>query len=86
MVTGKIREIIRYPVKSLQGERVKNTKIKEYGLYGDRSHVFIDETKKKKYYMATYNQKLLTYRAEFAGEDKDTEYPDVKITAPDGRM
>ena len=46
MLIGHIQEIVRHPVKSFRGENVSQTKIMEYGLYGDRSHAFLDDTKK----------------------------------------
>ncbi len=49
MVIGQIKEIVRHPVKSFRGESVQKTKVMEYGLYGDRSHVFMDETRPGKF-------------------------------------
>jgi uncharacterized protein YcbX len=37
MLIGYIQEIMRYPVKSFQGESVQKTRVMDYGLYGDRS-------------------------------------------------
>ncbi|WP_258832680.1 MULTISPECIES: MOSC domain-containing protein [Peribacillus] len=82
---GHINSIIRYPVKSFQGESVTKTKIKNYGLYGDRSHVFIDESRVKQFFMATYNINLLSYKAMFEGEENDTQFPKVRIITPNGR-
>ncbi|QKG84471.1 hypothetical protein GXN76_08280 [Kroppenstedtia pulmonis] len=62
------------------------SKIESYGLYGDRSHVFIDETKAKKYLMATHFPELLGYQAEFVGHEGYDEYPKVKITTPSGQV
>jgi uncharacterized protein YcbX len=42
---GEIIQINRYPVKSFAGESLTTSKIEAYGVYGDRSHAFIDETK-----------------------------------------
>ncbi|WP_254052736.1 MOSC domain-containing protein [Bacillus sp. V59.32b] len=82
---GLIKEIYRYPVKSFHGESVAKSKVQDYGLYGDRSHVFIDEARRKKYLMATYIPEMLAYKAQFEGEEKDDQFPRVKIAAPDGR-
>jgi len=85
-IIGKIKDIIRYPVKSFHGEKLLKSKVESYGLYGDRSHVFIDETKTKKYLMATHFPELLGYQAEFAGHEGYDEYPKVKITTPSGKV
>ena len=45
MLIGHIKEIVRHPVKSFHGETFQQTKIMEYGLYGDRSHAFLDDTR-----------------------------------------
>lgn len=36
MATGTITELWRYPVKSMQGERVTESEVTEGGLVGDR--------------------------------------------------
>jgi len=42
---GKIVQINRYPVKSFAGEKLNSVGLELYGLYGDRSHAFVDDTK-----------------------------------------
>ncbi|PLR95059.1 MOSC domain-containing protein [Bacillus sp. T33-2] len=83
---GEIQNIIRYPVKSFQGEKVQQSTIEAYGLYGDRSHVFIDETKPRKYVMATHFPELLKYEAQFEGQESSEKYPQVRITTPQGKQ
>lgn len=39
---GEILEISRYPVKSFAGERLNRVELESYGIYGDRSHAFVD--------------------------------------------
>ncbi|WP_248930365.1 MOSC domain-containing protein [Paenibacillus hamazuiensis] len=84
---GEITHIARYPVKSFAGESLAGGKLERYGLYGDRSHSFIDETKEgwDSYFTARDIPDMLRYRAELAGEDSENEFPEVRVTAPDGR-
>lgn len=42
MATGTITELWRYPVKSMQGERVTESEVTEGGLVGDRSYAVVD--------------------------------------------
>lgn len=85
-IIGELNTIIRYPVKSFYGEAISKSRIESYGLYGDRSHVFIDETKAKKYLMATHFPELMGYKAKFEGEERADQYPNVKITSPNGKV
>ncbi len=64
MLIGHIKEIVRHPVKSFRGESVQQTKIMEYGLYGDRSHAYIDETKDGDFLTITQFQEMVRYGAE----------------------
>ncbi|WP_429874705.1 MOSC N-terminal beta barrel domain-containing protein [Fictibacillus sp. NRS-1165] len=81
---GHIKEIIRHPVKSFYGESVKETKIMKYGLYGDRSHAFLDETRKGKFLTITQFPEMVRYKARFAGEESIDRYPKVEIVTPEG--
>jgi hypothetical protein len=85
---GEIRQLFRYSVKSFAGESLDTVKIETYGLFGDRSHAFIDETKEDwdRYVTARTIPAMLGYRAELAGEEAAAdEFPPVRVTAPDGR-
>lgn len=84
---GYISEIYRYPVKSFAGERLEHAKIESYGLYGDRSHAFIDETKEgwDQYVTARHIPSMIGYKTKFMGEGSQDEFPKVVITSPDGR-
>ena len=84
---GEIEQIWRYPVKSFAGERLESCRIETYGLYGDRSHAFIDETKEgwSRYFFARQIPVMLRYRARLIGEGTEREFPPVEIMAPDGR-
>ncbi|PLR86524.1 MOSC domain-containing protein [Bacillus canaveralius] len=84
MVIGEIKEIIRHPVKSFRGEKVEKTTIQSYGLYGDRSHAFLDETRPGKFLTATQLPAMLMFHAEFTGPESLTEFPAIKIQSPFG--
>ena len=87
MRIGRVREIWRYPVKSMGGERVEQTTLDVRGVHGDRLWAMRDEDKG-----ALTNAKripsLLLLRARFASEPAADvapgKVPDVVITFPDG--
>ncbi|SFT15371.1 MOSC domain-containing protein [Paenibacillus sp. BC26] len=85
---GTITAINRFPVKSLGGEALQSSRIENYGLYGDRSHAFIDETKEgwDQYFTARTAPAMLHYRASLeAGAETTDHFAGLRITAPDGR-
>ncbi|WP_281244553.1 MOSC domain-containing protein [Thermoflavimicrobium dichotomicum] len=78
--------MMRYPVKSFQGDSVQRTKVMEYGLYGDRSHAFLDETRPGKFLTITQCPEMVKYKARFLGEELLEHYPPLEITTPDGKV
>lgn len=86
MLIGSIKEIVRHPVKSFYGESVKKTKIMDYGLYGDRSHAYVDETNKGNFLTITRFQEMVRYKARFIGEESIEEYPKVEVMTPEGKI
>jgi Uncharacterized Fe-S protein len=86
---GRITQLTRYPVKSMAGETLQRAPIAAYGLYGDRSHAFIDNAKEgwDSFITARQYPQMLGYTAALP-DDGGTEeaFPDVRITAPDGRQ
>ncbi|WP_413375904.1 MOSC domain-containing protein [Alkalihalobacillus sp. 1P02AB] len=86
MLIGHIKELIRHPVKSFYGETVQKTKIMEYGLYGDRSHAFIDEMRRGKFLTITQFPEMARYKARFVGEETMDKYPKVEIITPEGKV
>ncbi|WP_181348055.1 MOSC domain-containing protein [Thalassobacillus sp. CUG 92003] len=86
MLIGHIEEVVRHPVKSFRGEHVHQTNIMEYGLYGDRSHAYLDDTKKGNFLTITQFPEMVRYKAEFEGEELVEEYPKVKVTTPEGKV
>lgn len=87
MRIGTVRELWRFPVKSMGGERVGATSITERGVHGDRLWAVRDEGKD-----AITNAKripsLLLLTARFVREPAPDagpgNIPDVEITFPDG--
>ncbi len=86
MIIGELKEIVRHPIKSFRGENVQQTFIAPYGLYGDRSHAFLDETRPGKYLTATQLPEMIGYTASFIGEETLDTYPSIKIVSPEGKI
>ncbi|MEH7535397.1 MOSC N-terminal beta barrel domain-containing protein, partial [Bacillus toyonensis] len=86
MIIGELKEIVRHPIKSFRGENVQQTYIASYGLYGDRSHAFLDETRPGKYLTATQLPEMIGYTASFIGEESLDIYPPIKIISPEGKI
>lgn len=42
MISGRVTELWRYPVKSMLGERLEEAEITEHGVLGDRSFALVD--------------------------------------------
>lgn len=80
-IIGKIRDINRYPVKSLAGETLEVCDIESYGLAGDRYCAFYDETKEgwSRFVTARNIPSLLSYHAKFIDGD-------IEVTTPDGTV
>ena len=85
MLIGHIKEIVRHPVKSFSGESVKSSKIMEYGLYGDRSHAYVDETSKGNFLTITQFPEMVRYKARFIGVESIEEYPKIEVITPEGK-
>ncbi|WP_028550157.1 MOSC domain-containing protein [Paenibacillus sp. UNC451MF] len=87
MLIGEIKEIHRYPVKSLAGESLQQVQVERYGIYGDRSHALMDPTQEgwDRFITARDIPKLLSYRARFEGEGSERQFPEVAITDTEGR-
>ncbi|MFX3636929.1 MAG: MOSC domain-containing protein [Candidatus Pristimantibacillus sp.] len=88
---GQMMDITRYPVKSMAGEKVSQTYIASYGIYGDRSHAFVDNTKVgwDRYITARQIPQMLGYKAKFAetiDERIEGNFPAIEVVSPDGEM
>ncbi|MCT2534885.1 MOSC domain-containing protein [Aquibacillus koreensis] len=86
MLIGHIKEIVRHPVKSFRGESIEKTKIMDYGLYGDRSHTYVDDTKKGDFLTISQFQEMVRYQARFVGEESMDKYPKVEVITPEGKV
>lgn len=89
MLVGSVKELRRYPVKSFAGEQLlEESRIEKYGMYGDRWHAFVDETKTgwNSYVTARGIPAMLGYRAEVIESPDESEPPHVRVTAPDGTL
>ncbi|WML49952.1 MOSC domain-containing protein [Neobacillus sp. PS3-34] len=61
MRVGKVKELYRYPVKSMGGERLQEAPVLEHGIPGDRSFAFMLDSK----YLTVENMpELLNYQAK----------------------
>ncbi|MFN2381967.1 MAG: MOSC domain-containing protein [Guyparkeria sp.] len=78
---GRVREIWRYPVKGMAGERLESCSVSERGIDGDRTWALRDASRGEVQSCKT-RPALLTCSAR-ASEDGDGE---VVITFPDGTM
>ena len=82
MVTGRVVELWRYPVKSMLGERLDSTDVGEHGITGDRSFALID-TETGKVCSAKRHDlygKLFEFRAHLVSESPLVAHIDF----PDG--
>lgn len=82
MYIGRIKEIVRHPIKSFQGERVARTQVMEYGLYGDRSHAFVHKTNRNQYVTITQLPQMAGFQARFTVQETMKHYPRVEVTTP----
>jgi uncharacterized protein len=86
MLVGHIKEIIRHPIKSFRGESIQQSKIMTYGLYGDRSHAYLDDTKNGNFLTITQYNEMVKYKSRFVGEETMEEYPKVEVMTPEGKV
>ncbi|MGC1192694.1 MAG: MOSC N-terminal beta barrel domain-containing protein, partial [Candidatus Binatus sp.] len=82
-VIGTVKEIWRYPVKSMAGERMKSAKMSARGIYGDRGWAIRDE-KAGEIRNARKLPMLLHCSAVYMREPNADDAPPAQITLPDG--
>jgi uncharacterized protein YcbX len=80
---GTVREIWRYPFKSMQGERLHASEVGAQGLRGDRGWAVRDETAGE-IRGAKKLPALLRCVARYRTEPDGARVPPVDITLPDG--
>ena len=83
MGIGAVREIWRYPVKSMAGERLAHAQVGAQGLWGDRGWAIRDETTGE-IHNAKRHPILLQCAATYRTEPGADSIPHVEITLPDG--
>ena len=87
---GTVRELWRYPVKSMAGERVNALRVDGRGAGGDRTHAVLHEHKgARKPLTAREAPRLLAWEARYPfnidGGVDPARPPFAIVTAPDGR-
>jgi uncharacterized protein YcbX len=87
-VIGTLAELWRYPIKSMQGERVSQGEVSPQGLRGDRRFALIDQETGK--VASAKNPRkwpgLLALHTRFVSEpDEDGSPGVVEVTFPDGK-
>jgi MOSC domain-containing protein len=83
MHIGTIKEIWRYPVKSMAGERLDSTTVESLGIPGDRGWALRDETTGE----ITNGKRfpfLMQCSACYRAQPEGTTIPPADITFPDG--
>ncbi|TMD99468.1 MAG: MOSC domain-containing protein [Chloroflexi bacterium] len=83
-----VREVWRYPVKSMTGERLESCLITDQGLEGDRRWAFIDHSPHRdgKWFNIKQHSALMTYRARLLDGALDLVAPDGSRIALDGDL
>lgn len=82
---GKVSELWRYPVKSMEGTRVEEGVIGKMGMLGDRNWALRDESLGE---LSTVrkNPKLLKFKATYDKEPGPDRVSPVTIELPDGSL
>jgi uncharacterized protein YcbX len=82
---GKVSELWRYPVQSLQGERLEALDFTTQGVVGDRGYCIVDDTNEGGTAARPQWKKLIGWRARYLAEPKaGADLPKVEITFDDG--
>jgi uncharacterized protein YcbX len=86
-IVGSVSKLSRFPVKSMQGERLEEAKLSSRGIAGDRAYALIDSETGK--VVSAKSVKLfpgiLNCRAEFVEPPRSgSEPPPVRIVLPNG--
>jgi uncharacterized protein YcbX len=82
-VIGTVKEIWRYPVKSMAGERMQRANVGTMGIHGDRGWAIRDE-KVGEIRNARKLPALLHCSAVYLREPSGSDTPPVQITMPNG--
>lgn len=82
---GRVVALVRYPVKSMRGEQIEETRVSWHGLAGDRRFAFVRGGNISRFPWLTAREvpKLLRYAPYFAdGGNPDASA--VRVITPDG--
>ena len=82
MIVGRIAELWRHPVKSMEGERIQTAELGPQGIPGDRAWAVRDE-RRGGIRGAKKIADLMRCQARFLSEPKEGEAPPAEITLPD---
>jgi uncharacterized protein len=90
MPLGTVRELWRYPVKSLGGERLQAVEVESRGVVGDRLWALVDTDGKLASGKTTRRFRklpgLLMHRATYGGDGPVVELSDGRRVAPDAAV
>ena len=84
MIVGHVKEIWRYPVKSMAGGQLKDCRVTERGIPGDRGWALRDE-EAKEIRGAKNFPVLMQCSARYLEEPNGGAVPQAEITLPDAR-
>ncbi|MGE3772886.1 MAG: MOSC N-terminal beta barrel domain-containing protein [Gammaproteobacteria bacterium] len=82
-IVGHVRELWRYPVKSMQGGRLREATVTPQGIVGDRGWAMRDEQRREVQWGKMYPQLMLCV-ARYREEPAPGVATPVDITFPDG--
>jgi uncharacterized protein YcbX len=85
MIVGKVKEIWRYPVKSMAGQRLDTCAVAMNGVLGDRGWAFRDE-QRGEITTARKIPGLMRFAARYREEPAQGKISHVDITLPDGTV
>ncbi len=80
---GVIREIWRFPVKSMQGAKIASCAVSKIGLLGDRRWAMRDE-QRQEIQWGKLHPELMLCEARYRTEPDSDEIQPVDVTFPDG--
>ncbi|MEZ5832134.1 MAG: MOSC N-terminal beta barrel domain-containing protein [Dongiaceae bacterium] len=82
---GRVSELWRYPVQSLQGEQLATLDFTTHGAVGDRGYCIVDDTGEGGTAARPQWKKLIGWRARYLAEPRaGAELPRIEITFDDG--
>jgi uncharacterized protein len=84
-IVGKIKELWRFPVKSMQGSTLERCEVTPQGVVGDRCWAMRDETRAEVQWGKMFPQ-LMLCSARYRQEPRQGAVAPVEITFPDGEV